>query len=64
MTVQERERKGVGAGETVAPRARRRWPLWRIVLVYGVLLAAAVASIWYVDRAAQREFSDEAAKVK
>lgn len=29
---------------------RRRWPLWRKVLAYAVLGAAALASIWVVDR--------------
>lgn len=43
----------------------KRWPLWRIVLAYVMLFALAVASIWYVDRAAQRDFpSPESADPK
>ncbi len=29
---------------------KARWPLWRIVLTYAILLALAMTSIWFIDR--------------
>jgi hypothetical protein len=29
---------------------RKKWPLWRIVLAYAILLAIAFTSIWVIDR--------------
>ena len=33
-----------------SPPIRKKWPLWRIVLAYGILLAVAFTSIWVIDR--------------
>jgi hypothetical protein len=40
------------AARGVAPadaQARRRWPAWRVALVYAVLFGVAVGSIWIID---------------
>jgi hypothetical protein len=42
---------------TAAPadaRTHAPWPLWKRVLAYAVLAAAASAAIWYVDLKAHR----------
>jgi hypothetical protein len=31
-------------------KQRKKWPLWRIILTYVILLAIAFASIWFIDR--------------
>ena len=31
-----------------------RWPRWKIVLAYLVMIAVASVSIWFVDRSAMR----------
>lgn len=31
-----------------------RWPVWKKIVAYAVLLAIAVASIWFIDQAAVR----------
>jgi hypothetical protein len=33
-----------------SPNRKKKWPLWRIVLAYAVLLAIAFMSIWVIDR--------------
>jgi len=32
------------------PIRKKKWPLWRIILAYGILLAIAFTSIWVIDR--------------
>jgi hypothetical protein len=32
------------------PISKTRWPLWRIVMAYAILLAIAFMSIWVIDR--------------
>jgi hypothetical protein len=31
-------------------RKKKKWPLWRILLAYAILLAIAFTSIWVIDR--------------
>lgn len=31
-------------------RAHRKWPMWRVIVAYAVLMALALASIWFIDR--------------
>jgi hypothetical protein len=33
---------------------RTKWPRWKIVLAYAVMIAIASVSIWFVDRSAMR----------
>jgi hypothetical protein len=32
------------------PISKTKWPLWRIILAYAILLAIAFTSIWVIDR--------------
>jgi hypothetical protein len=32
------------------PIRKKKWPLWRIILAYAILLAIAFTSIWVIDR--------------
>ena len=33
-----------------SPKRHKKWPIWRIVLAYVILLAIAFTSIWVIDR--------------
>jgi hypothetical protein len=35
-------------------KPHRKWPLWKIILAYVVLVGIATVSIWLVDREAMR----------
>ena len=44
-------------GSSAAPadaRPHAKWPRWKIIVAYAVLIAIACVSIWFVDRSAMK----------